>query len=120
MCLSFAAVAKWRITDYSVFICSLLTSDTRLKRKFCFLKESFALAPIDVIPGGGGSRRGWGFLHFVQNFCQKTLPRDNAFCQKTQKSQPKYDVYNKNNQLLFTSHILIDELMLKIEADVWN
>ena len=42
------------------------------------------------------------------------------FVKKTQKSPPKYDVYNKNNQLLFTPHILIDELMLKIEADVWN
>ena len=53
-------------------------------------------------------------------FCQKPLPRDNVFCQKTQKSPAKYDVYNKNNQLLFTPHILIDELMLKIEAGVWN
>ena len=29
------------------------------------------------------------FWHFVPNFCQKPLPRDNVFCQKTQTPPPK-------------------------------
>ena len=74
--------------------------------------------PINVIPMGGG-RAGVGILTFCPKIFVKTTPPGQRILSENTEIPPKYDVYN-NNQLLFTPHILIDELMLKIEAHVWK
>ena len=86
---------------------------------FYDLTLMICLCTYQCYPGGRG-RGGGAFDILSKIFVKNRSPGTMYFVKKTQKSPPKYDVYNKNNQLLFTPHILIDELMLKIEADVWN